>query len=242
VAALLATAAALAALAAPPGQLTLDRASALPNDRVTVRSTLGHAVRVYLVPQQATAVMTRNDRRLSFVGTIRAKGSLAFDVPPLDAGPYRLAVWCSRCRFDTAAARLRIRPSPSCPVSRPNGRRPFGEPASRHWHGNGLLWASLERDGVYEVDRDDVGVDGSIGNKLGWATTPPTTPPRISGERIDASAQPLRVRSVNLGQSSNSTRPSFASAVAFPSAGCWRLTARVGDVSLVYVVRVVVRD
>ena len=240
-AALLATAAAVAALAAPPGQLTLDRASAQPNDRVTVRSASSRAVRVYLVPQRAAAVMTRQDRRLSFVGTIRARGSLTFNVPPLDAGLYRLVVWCSSCRLTTTATRLRIRPSPSCPVTRPNGRRPAGEPASPHWHGNGLLWASLETDGVYEVARGDVGADGSIGNKLGWATTPATVYPRISGQRIDGTAPPLRVKSVNLGQSSNSTRPSFASAVAFPSAGCWRLTARVGDVSLTYVVRVVVR-
>lgn len=240
-AALLATAAAVAALAAPPGQLTLDRASAQPNDRVTVRSTLRHAARVYLAPQGAVAVMTRNDRRLSFVGKIRAKGSLTFNVPPLDAGLYRLVVWCPRCRLATTATRLRIRQSPSCPVTRPNGRRPAGEPASPHWHGNGLLWAGLERDGVYEVNRDDVAADGSVGNKLGWATTPPTASPLISGTRIDGSAPPLRVKSVNLGQSSNSSRPSFASAVAFPSVGCWRLTARVADVSLVYVVEVVIR-
>jgi hypothetical protein len=240
VAALLATAAAVAALAAPPGQLTLDRASAQPNDRVTVRSTLRHAARVYLVPHKAAAVMTRDDRRLSFVGTIRAKGVLTFNVPPLDAGLYRLVVWCSSCGLTTTTTRLRIRPSPSCPVTRPNGRRPSGEPASPHWHGNGLLWASLETDGVYVVARGEVGADGSIGNKLGWATTPATAYPRISGQRIDGTAPPLRVKSVNLGQSSNSTRPSFASAVAFPSAGCWRLTARVSDVSLVYVVRVAV--
>jgi hypothetical protein len=241
VAALIATAAALAALTAPPGQLTLDRASAEPNDRVTLRSTLSRTARVYLVPHKAAAVMTREDRRLSFVGTIRANGSLAFNVPPLDAGLYRLVVWCPSCRLTTTATRLRIRPSPSCPVTRPNGSRPPGEAPSPHWHGNGRLWAGLETDGIYEVNRDDIAADGSIENKLGWATTPPTARPSISGRRIDASAPPLRVKSVNLGQSSNSTRPSFASAVAFPSAGCWRLSARVGDVSLRYVVEVVVR-
>jgi hypothetical protein len=238
VAALLATAAAVAALAAPPGQLTLDRAAASPNARVTVRSSLANPARLYLVPPGTGPVLTRDDGRLRFIGAIRAHGSLTFSVPPLAPGLYRLVFWCSSCRLTTTATRLRIRPSPSCPVTRPNGRRPAGEPASPHWHGNGLLWASLETDGVYEVARGDVGADGSIGNKLGWATTPATAYPRISGQRIDGTAPPLRVKSVNLGQSSNSTRPSFASAVAFPSAGCWRLTARVGDVSLVYVVRV----
>jgi hypothetical protein len=32
------------------------------------------------------------------------------------------------------------------------------------------------------------------------------------------------------------------SAVSFPTAGCWRLKARVGDVSLTYVVQVVVDE
>ena len=34
-------------------------------------------------------------------------------------------------------------------------------------------------------------------------------------------------------------RGSWASAVEFPSEGCWRLTGRVQDVSLSYVVKVV---
>jgi hypothetical protein len=32
------------------------------------------------------------------------------------------------------------------------------------------------------------------------------------------------------------------SAVSFPTPGCWRLTARVGDVSLTYVVQIDVAD
>ena len=239
---LLATAAAVTALAVPPAQLTLDRTSAQPNARVTVRSSLDRPARLYLVRQSAAPVMTRDDTRLSFIGRTRVRGTLTFSVPPLAPGSYRLVVWCSGCGLRTTSATLRIRPSSSCPATRPNGSRPSGEPASPHWHGNGLLWATLERDGVYEVARDQVSADGSIENKLGWATTPPTAQPQISGRRIDGAAPPLYVKSVNLGQSSNSTRPSFASAVAFPSAGCWRLRARVGDVSLVYVVEVVVRD
>jgi hypothetical protein len=238
VAALLATAATLVALATPSGEFTFDRASALANDRVTVRSASSRAARLYLVRHDAAGVMTRNDRRLHFIGTIRANGSLRFSVPPLDAGTYRLAVWCARCRFTTAAARLRIRPSPSCPVTRPNGNRPRGQPASRHWHGNGLLWAALESDGVYTPSRDNVGADGSIFNKLGWVTSPPWDEPAVSGERIDADAAPMRVLSVNMGMSSNADTPSYASAVRFPTPGCWRLRARVRDVSLTYVVRV----
>ena len=218
-----------------------DRASAHPNERVTVRSASSRAARLYLVRQDAVGVMTRNDRRLSFIGTIRANGSLTFSVPPLDAGRYRLAVSCARCRLTTAAATLRIRPSTSCPVTRPNGNRPRGQPASPLWHGNGHLWAGLEADGVYTATRDNVAADGSVFNKLPWVTPPPWNAPTISGERVDAKAPPLRVLSVNIGTSTDAAGPSYRSAVRFPTPGCWRLTARLGDVSLIYVVRVAVR-
>ena len=82
--------------------------------------------------------------------------------------------------------------------------------------------------------------DGSIGNKLLWVTTPPWQKPTISGERIDAAAEPLRVTRVNTGSFSGAANPSHMSPVGFPTEGCWRLTARVGDLSLVYVVQVVV--
>jgi hypothetical protein len=63
----------------------------------------------------------------------------------------------------------------------------------------------------------------------------------ISGERLDAPSPPLRVLGVNTGSFSGADNPSHMSPVTFPAAGCWRLRARVGDVSLTYVVSVVVR-
>ena len=109
------------------------------------------------------------------------------------------------------------------------------------WYGNGLLWAGLTADGVYAVSPDRVGADGSIGNKLLWVTTPPAEKPTVSGERLDAASPPLKVLGVNTGGFSGAANPSHMSPVSFPSAGCWRLTARLGDVSLTYVVSVVVR-
>lgn len=217
-----------------------DRQSALANERVTVRSASSRSARLYLVRQEATAVLTRNDRRLTFIGTIRPNGSLTFSVPPLDAGRYRLAVWCARCRFTTTAARLRILPSPSCPVTRPNGNRPPGQPRDVTWYGNGLLWAGVGTDGTYTVPADGVGADGAIGNKLLWVTTPPWAKPTISGERIDAEGQLLQVLGVNTGSFSGAANPSHMSPVTFSAAGCWRVTARLADVSLTYVVRVAV--
>jgi hypothetical protein len=83
--------------------------------------------------------------------------------------------------------------------------------------------------------------DGSIFDKLLWATTPPDRRPSLTGERLDAPAAPLRVLGVHEGSSSNASKPSWATAVLFPTAGCWRLTGRVGDVSLTQVIDVVIR-
>lgn len=238
-------AAALAALAlpldAPAGSvIAFDRASASPNERVKVTSALNRPVRLYLVRQDvARAVTSRTDQRLSFIGALGAGRSLTFNVPPLDAGAYSLAVWCRRCdsaRFRTGAALLRIRPTAGCPVTRPNRSRPSGRLPSPRWHGNGLLWAGLSADGVYAVPREYVEADGSIFNKLAWETVSLWDEPTVSGERIDATAPPLQVLGLN------GSAPSYRSPVLFPTPGCWRVTARIGDVTLTYVVSVVIRD
>ena len=221
-----------------------DRESALPHERVTVRSASSKPARLYLVRQElAAAVSSRTDRRLSFIGSIGAGRSLTFSMPPLDGGTYVLAVWCGGCdgaRFRKRVARLRLQPAPSCPVTLPNRSRPPGQPRHVSWYGNGLLWAGVERDGTYTVPPDQVGADGTIGNKLLWVTTPPWEKPAISGERIDAAAPPLQALGVNTGSFAGAANPSHMSPVGFPSAGCWRLTARLRDLSLVYVVQVVV--
>jgi hypothetical protein len=215
-------------------------------------------IRLYLVGHDLTAqVHSRLDSRLSFVGSIvpdkNFRGVLTISVPPLDADEYTIAYWCPACAAHSrgrtffvqepdqfvpryrAQGLLRIGAGASCPVTLPNRNRPPGRPRSAFWHGNGLLWTRLNPDGVYAVSPDRVGSDGSIGNKLLWVTTPPWRPPAVSGERVDAPAPRLRVSEANRGSSD------FMIPVTFPTAGCWRLSARVGDISLTYVVRVVVR-
>lgn len=238
----------LAGLAAPAQaradiRFAFDRASAAPNDRVTVRRTgvPSTPVRLYLLPRDVAGdVHSRFDGRLSFVGTI-AGTAATFSVPPLDAGDYKLAYWCRTCAFSVARAHLRIQSGAACPVTLPNRSRPPGQPRNLPWYGNGLLWAGLSRDGSYAVSPDRVGADGSIGNKLLWATRTGSSKPAVSGERLDAPASPLRVLGVNRGSFSGADRPSFMSPVTFPTVGCWRVTARLGDLSLTYVVSVIVR-
>ncbi|HWL33573.1 MAG TPA: hypothetical protein VNP89_08200 [Gaiellaceae bacterium] len=251
---------------ASPNDRVTVRTGATPKDfepsgRV---KPLQRPVRLYLVRAELAAeVHSRLDPRLHFVGSVapdsNGRGTQTFSVPPLDSGNYTLAYWCPGCagssrgrtffvqRPDQFAQRyrsqtlLRISTTQACPVTLPNRNRPAGQPRSVSWYGNGLLWAGLAVNGISAVPSDRVAADGSIGDKLLWVTTPPGSKPTISGERLDAPAPPLRVLGVNQGSFANAEKPSFMSAVSFPAAGCWRLRARVGDLSLSYVVEVVVR-
>jgi hypothetical protein len=102
-------------------------------------------------------------------------------------------------------------------------------------YGGPRLWTFLPAGGVLRVQR---GSDGSIGTKLSWI------PDRdrnlqlvVSGRRLDAPGR-MRVLGVHWGYSSTG-KGSWASAVAFPKAGCWRITGRAGSTTLSYVVKVV---
>jgi hypothetical protein len=130
----------------------------------------------------------------------------------------------------------------TCPVTIPRGRKPPpSSAASPEWHGNGFLWTRLAQDGVFAPPPENVGwpgdPKGSIGTKLYWFA-------RIGGiftlkgQRLDAPSSPLVVHSVNRGQSDVWRGPTWATAVTFPSEGCWRLTARVEDISLTFVLKV----
>jgi hypothetical protein len=226
---------------------------------------LQRPIRLYLVGMDVAAeVRSRLDPRLDFIGTFvpdkNGQGVSTFSVPPLDPESYALAYWCPGCatagrgrtfvvqqpeqllRRYRSQALLHIDTTQACPVTLPNANRPPGQPRSVSWYGNGLMWAGVHAQGTSTVPQDRVGADGSIGDKLLWVTTPPWRKPTISGERLDTPALPLRVLGVNQGSFSNAEKPSFMSAVTFPTAGCWRLKARVGDLSLSYVVDLVVRD
>ena len=236
-------------------------ASFAPSRRV---KPLQSPIRLYLVRDElAPEVHSRLDSRLEFVGSIvpdkNGRGLLTFNVPPLDTGAYTIAYWCPACSAYSrgrtlfiqrpeqfvqryrANALLTIATSASCLVTLPNGNWPPGQPRTVSWYGNGLLWAGVASDGVYAVSPDRVGADGAIGNKLLWVTTPPWRRPTLSGERLDAPAPPLQVLGMNQGSFSSAGNPSYMSPVSFLSAGCWRLRLRLDDLSLSYVVNVVVR-
>lgn len=224
----------------------------------------GRPIRLYLVPNALVDdVHSRFDARLRFVGVLvpdrLGRGVLTLSVPPLDQDDYTVAAWCPGCaRYSRgrtfyvqdpeqfvepyrSQALLRVETTNSCPVTVPNGSKPPGQPRNVTWHGNGLLWAAwLSRDGIYRVPPERVNPDGSIGTKLYWATSPPRRAPVISGQRLDAPAPPFRVLGANMGSFSGALNPSWATPVVFLTPGCWRVTARVLDVTLTYAVDVLV--
>ena len=104
-----------------------------------------------------------------------------------------------------------------------------------------LAWTWLARDGVFTATPDNQGwpgdPPGSIATKLYWFASVDGLL-KVEGERLDAASPPMVVHRVNRGQSSSWRGPTWATPVTFPSEGCWRLTARLGDVSLSYVLEV----
>lgn len=237
--------------AAKPGDNVTLRLGGTPTSftRADREKPFRQAIRVYLVSQRtAPQVRSRFDPRLYLVGAVvpdrNFRGVLTFSAPPLDTGTYVVAAWCPGCARFSGGSRFTTLPLPQ--VSRYREQmalrlrlpRASAEscPVTKGRYGNGFLSTGVPGpDGVLATRRDP---DGSLFQKLWWL-------PRqgfggdltVRGERLDAPGS-MRVLSVNWGHSSTG-RGSWASAVTFPSEGCWRLTGDVGDVALTYVVKVV---
>jgi hypothetical protein len=197
------------------------------------------------------------------------RGTLAFTVPPLEPGSYATAVWCPGCARSSrgrtfsvlgvgsgTAARyrplmlLRVAEQPvtagSCPGTAPNGNAPPGlrlrtppGPRPIDWHGNGALFTGLPPGGVFTPRPVDVEPDGSIGTKWYWLAAGVDGSLTVQGRRLDSASTPLQVHRVNRGTLSGYRGATWATPITFPTAGCWQLTARLEDVSLSFVVRVV---
>lgn len=129
-------------------------------------------------------------------------------------------------RRERALAR-RIASVDSCPITRPNGSSPPGPVFGSQPHGNGEIWVNLWYANVVVWQENP---DGSIRAKHGWWRGVPGEL-RIEGRRLDGPAPPLRV-SVPEGYGDSGFQ---ATALIFPTAGCWEVTGRVGDASLTFV-------
>jgi hypothetical protein len=137
----------------------------------------------------------------------------------------------------------------ACPVTVPNGSAPPGESGSPDRHGNGRLWASVYRTGVFrvaprsapeylgrggEIAVDGVlGPDGSVGIKAPWWRGPGVRGPvRLRARRLDAPA-PRVDRTVP--PSGYGMTGFQAMGLSLPSTGCWKVTGSVGDAKLTFV-------
>jgi hypothetical protein len=122
-------------------------------------------------------------------------------------------------------------------VTEPNGSTPPGEQPSESYHGNGELWATLWPDGKIVFTPGGPGEmrpDGSLAMKFPfWRGVIGSL--EIEGRRLDADAQPLSAE-IPDGYGDDGFQ---ASALVFPTPGCWEVTARAGNGELKIVVLVV---
>jgi hypothetical protein len=148
----------------------------------------------------------------------------------------------------------------ACPVTRPNGVQPpltadvFGR--GNGDYGNGQLWTALWTwgEGAISVPAHHVQPDGSLG-PLKWPWWRGVAGPLvITGERLDAPAEPLQAygpdgKLLDRPPASSGefklVYPETAfhpTGLVFPTAGCWEITARVDEATLSFVTLVVVTN
>ena len=161
-----------------------------------------------------------------------------------------LALVAGGCVGDSASPRAageppsstRLIPLASCPVTHPNHAVPQNAAAftagsfnfRNRWLGT-ILWphgilpvGRLTNGGSYAGIRSD----GRIYAKQGWWRSIAGNL-RIDGRRLDRTAPALRAE-VPSGYGAWGFEPV---GLLFPSMGCWKVTARIGDRRLAYVVR-----
>src|ERR1700730_6808031 len=125
----------------------------------------------------------------------------------------------------------------ACLVTKANGNPPPGLQPIALFYGNGALWTVLWPDGTVVFRPGGSGFvlpDGSLSMKFPWwrGVRRKLT---IQGRRLDATAPPLRAE---IGKGNVDTGFS-ATAIIFPTEGCWQVTGKVGRASLTFVTRVV---
>jgi hypothetical protein len=127
-------------------------------------------------------------------------------------------------------------PSTGCPVTKPNGKAPLGQPHGSRTYGNDALSTTLFPNGVVEFRPGGPGFvlpDGSLKMKFPWWRKAEATL-EVTGRRLDAAAPPLRAE---IGGSTDVHMvPTY---IIFPTTGCWSVTGKVGKASLVFVTKAI---
>ena len=117
----------------------------------------------------------------------------------------------------------------TCGVTQPNGSQPpDGNIGGALIHGNGSLWVAMPPSNVVVTEPS---AGGTIQTKYPWWRAVTGTL-RIEGRRLDGPAAGLTATDVPDGYGVTGFQ---ASAVTFPTEGCWEVTGRVGEASLTFV-------
>jgi len=123
-----------------------------------------------------------------------------------------------------------------CPVTLPNGDTPPGEKPSSGDHGNGKIWTGLWPYGVIVAAPEFVEPDDSIRMKFFWFADGVEGSLSIRGRRLDESSPPVRATISSASPETGFSGDAFwASAIIFPTEGCWEITGKVGGASLTFV-------
>ena len=169
--------------------------------------------------------------RVSIFGLMRRTCARLVALPSLGSVDSLPGLGGVRRRFgaEDATASLSVVPTPfECPITRANGNTPPGEQPSEGHHGNGDIW-TVKSGSVYVAGHKV---------KFPWSHTADGVL-TVEGPRLDVFAEAIDLVS-SLNRSDDRSRPFHASYLLFPSAGCWEVTASVGDTSLSLVVRAIV--
>ncbi len=117
----------------------------------------------------------------------------------------------------------------TCAVTQPNGSQPpNGSIGGELIHGNGSLWVAMPPSNVVVTEPS---AGDTIQTKFPWWRAVTGTL-RIEGRRLDGPALPLTATDVPDGYGATGFQ---ASAVTFPTEGCWEVTGRAGNASLTFV-------
>ncbi len=125
----------------------------------------------------------------------------------------------------------------ACPVTIPDGSTPPGENPSDLHHGNGELWTALWPDGTVIFrpgGPGEIHEDGSLTMKFPWWRGDGTRGQlEISGRSLEKDSPALEAI-IPDGYGDTGFQ---ATAIVFPSEGCWEITGRVDDAQLTVIVR-----
>jgi outer membrane murein-binding lipoprotein Lpp len=151
----------------------------------------------------------------------------------LDARLTRLTAQVKTLRQDTATARRReaaliahLTAAEQCPLSPASAGKPAGVNGTG-WFGSDPLWVELQPSSVLVIRP---GADGSLETKFPWWLT---AAGRLSveGKRLDGVSPPLTAI-IAPGYGGVGIQPTR---LHFPAPGCWQITGRVGNTSLIFV-------